>query len=448
MTDRAVEVNFDSIVGPTHHYGGLGIGNLASQEHGGDISHPRQAALEGLNKMKRVADLGVAQAVLPPHPRPDVDALRRIGFHGDDAAVLAAAQRHAPHLLAACSSASAMWAANCATVSPSADTSDARVHITPANLASQYHRSLEPPITATILKRIFKDEQMFVHHGPLPSAVGLGDEGAANHSRICARHSGPGVGLFACGTDCEHHTTRRFTARQSRAASEAVARLHGLDTAATVTARVHADAIDAGVFHLDVIAVGNQNVLLYHELAFADTSHTIDELRRAFAACCDGDLIPIEITTSELTLDEAVATYLFNSQLLTVPSGRMAMIVADDCEHHPRAQAVLDQIVASDNPIDDVHFVNVRQSMRNGGGPACLRWRVVLTEPQFAALHSGVLFNDQLYAQLCNWVRAHYRETLGPDDMADPHLVNENRTALDELTQILQIGSLYPFQMA
>ncbi|MAE60135.1 MAG: N-succinylarginine dihydrolase [Planctomycetaceae bacterium] len=451
MTDPATEINFDSIVGPTHHYGGLGAGNLASQRHGGNISHPKRAALEGLAKMKLVADLGVHQAVLPPHPRPDVDALRRLGFHGDDANVLATAHRHAPNLLAAAASASAMWAANSATVSPSPDTTDRRVHITPANLTSQLHRALETQTTAKILRAIFHDQNTFIHHAPLPATRQFGDEGAANHTRLCAAHGSPGIELFACGSDDDSPhapAPQRFTPRQTHAASQAVARLHALRSTATLTARVHPNAIDAGVFHLDVIAVGNLNVFLYRERAFADTSSTIDQLRRTFAACCDDDLIPIEITSGQLTLDEAVSTYLFNSQLLSLPSGRMAMVVADDCEQHPRARAALEHIVASHNPIDDVHFVNVRQSMRNGGGPACLRLRVVLTESQRAAMHPGILFTNGLYEQLLTWVNKHYRDQLGPDDLADPRLLVECRAALDELTQLLQLGSIYRFQLA
>src|SRR5882724_7204352 len=163
----AVEVNFDGLVGPTHHYGGLGPGNLASARHRGLVSNPRAAALEGLAKMKVLMDLGVRQAVLPPHERPDVAALRRLGFEGSDGDVLAKAFRQAPELLSACASASAMWAANAATVSPAADTTDGRIHFTPANFPTELHRALEPPTTAGILQKIFADPTHFAHHAPL-----------------------------------------------------------------------------------------------------------------------------------------------------------------------------------------------------------------------------------------------------------------------------------------
>src|SRR5207248_4434793 len=133
-----IEVNFAGLPGPTHNYSGLAEGNLASERHRSRVSNPRQAALQGLAKMKALADRGFAQAVLPPHERPDMAALRAVGFAGDDSAMLRSAAKAAPQLLAACSSAAAMWVANAATVSPSTDTADARVHFTPANLVSHF----------------------------------------------------------------------------------------------------------------------------------------------------------------------------------------------------------------------------------------------------------------------------------------------------------------------
>src|SRR4051812_47984080 len=128
------EYNFDGLIGPTHNYAGLSPGNLASQHHGGQPSQPREAALQGLEKMRFVSELGVGQAVLPPQPRPSLRTLRSLGFTGSDEEVITRAARDAEHLLRLTSSASAMWTANAATVAPSADTADGRVHLTPANL--------------------------------------------------------------------------------------------------------------------------------------------------------------------------------------------------------------------------------------------------------------------------------------------------------------------------
>jgi len=115
---KSPELNLDGIVGPTHNYAGLSWGNLASQKHKLSVSNPRQAALEGLAKMKFLADMGIPQAVLPPHQRPHLPTLRSLGYSGSDAEILAKAHQDNPVLLSACCSASAMWSANAATVSP------------------------------------------------------------------------------------------------------------------------------------------------------------------------------------------------------------------------------------------------------------------------------------------------------------------------------------------
>ncbi|HVO87171.1 MAG TPA: N-succinylarginine dihydrolase, partial [Casimicrobiaceae bacterium] len=109
---RMLDTNFDGLPGPTHNYAGLAAGNLASARHAGRASNPREAALQGLAKMRALARRGHAQAVLPPHERPYIPLLRNLGFGGDDNAVLARAAREAPHLLAASASAAAMWVAN------------------------------------------------------------------------------------------------------------------------------------------------------------------------------------------------------------------------------------------------------------------------------------------------------------------------------------------------
>ena len=223
MSERALEANFDGLVGPTHNYSGLAPGNLAATAHAMQPSNPRAAALQGLAKMQALADLGFAQGVLPPHERPNIAALRALGFTGDDAAVIRRAGRQAPHLLSACSSAAAMWVANAATVSPAADTRDGRVHFTPANLASSFHRALEAPATALILRAIFADPAHFAHHDALPAAPQLGDEGAANHARLGGGYAEAGVELFVYGRD--GYDASRPAPRRMSASSEAEWRL-------------------------------------------------------------------------------------------------------------------------------------------------------------------------------------------------------------------------------
>jgi succinylarginine dihydrolase len=450
MKTKAFEVNFDGLVGPTHNYAGLSYGNVASMEHGLTVSNPKAAVFQGLDKMKLLSDMGLVQGVLPPHDRPDIRTLRRLGFRGSDAQILSSAARESPFLLAACYSASSMWAANAATVSPSADTADGLVHFTPANLVSQFHRSLEPEFTTLLLKAIFNDETAFVHHPALPAAVHTSDEGAANHARLCSSHEKRGIELFVYGRKSFERADSRpqvFPARQTLEASSAIARLHRLDPSKTVFARQNPAAVDAGVFHNDVISVGNGNVFLYHSQTFADTESVISKLRSTFRDSCHGELVAIEVSPHQVSVSEAVGTYLFNSQLVTLPDESMCLIAPIECSENKKTDHLLQQVIAhAGNPIRHLHYIDTHQSMKNGGGPACLRLRVVLTEEEKALAHQGTYLTDTLYSDLRTWADRFYRDRIEPRDLADPALAEESKTALDALTQLLDLGSLYSFQ--
>ena len=266
----ANEINFDGIVGPTHNYAGLSWGNVASMKSKLSTSNPRQAALEGLDKMKFLADLGVKQAILPPHERPHLPTLRRLGYSGSDADLLLAVKKSDPTLLAAVSSSSAMWAANAATISPSADSADGKVHFTPANLISTFHRSLEAETTSLVLKRICADESRFAHHDPVAAVcTRYADEGAANHTRLWSSSSRAGIQIFTYGRDgAEQSGGTKFPARQTFQASQAISRLHMLNPPSVMFFKQTPRAIDAGAFHNDVVAVGHRDVLLIHEHAW------------------------------------------------------------------------------------------------------------------------------------------------------------------------------------
>lgn len=442
---KAREVNFDGLVGPTHNYSGLAVGNLASQRSMHAVSNPKAAAKQGLRKMKILHDLGVPQGVLPPQERPAVDVLRRLGFTGRDEYVLHTAQVHEPELLAACCSASSMWAANAATVCPSADSADGKVHFTPANLRSNFHRAIEAPTTARVLKAIFEDPKRFVHHSALPAVELFGDEGAANHTRLCGGYGELGLHLFVYGKralDRNESAVGRHPARQTLEASQAVARLHHLDAARTLFAQQSPSAIDAGVFHNDVIGVGNQHLFIFHEQAFVHQNELKRELETKFGP----QLRLIEVAAADITLEESVATYLFNSQLVTLPGGKMALIVPQECKDTARVWAYL-QKLADDHPlIERVDAVDVRQSMKNGGGPACLRLRVILTDNEIQSINRSTLLDDGLFERLNVWIDRHYRDRLDEADLGDPLLLEESRAALDELSQLLRLGSIYPFQ--
>jgi succinylarginine dihydrolase len=409
-------------------------------------SSPKQAAKQGLKKMKALADLGMVQGVLAPQERPDIASLRRLGFGGTDAHVLAMAAKQAPAIFQACCSASSMWTANAATVSPSADTNDGKIHFTPANLTNKYHRSLEPQVTGRILQATFANKTHFSHHSHLPDNEHFGDEGAANHTRLCSDYGKTGLEIFVYGRhafDASKPAPKKFPARQTLEASQAIVRLHGLNDDNVVYVQQNPDLIDQGVFHNDVIAVGNQNVLFYHEQAFYQSSQATNEIQRKFVG---SDLHLICVKSDEVSVQDAIKSYLFNTQIITLANGNMAIIAPTNCQENPAVATYLENLVKQNTPIKLVYYHDVKESMRNGGGPACLRLRVAMTEQEYAVVNQSTLINDTQFERLNCWIDTHYRDILHVKDLSDPQLLIESRTALDELTQLLQIGSVYPFQ--
>ena len=351
------------MVGPTHNYAGLSSDNIASQLNINASSNPKLAALQGLQKMKLLHDLGVMQAILPPHPKPDGNNF----------------------------SASSMWAANAATVTASCDSLDRKVHITPANLISNVHRSFEAKHNYNNFNKIFADKSKFVVHKPIAEYP---DEGAANHTRICNNYNEPGINIF----------TYSKAGRQSFQALEIIAETHRLDPDKTIFVEQNTEVISKGVFHNDVIAVGNKNVFLYHELAYADNLQL-------------NNIYLIKISNNNLTIQEAVQSYLFNSQIVTLPNNDMALIAPMEAKLLPRANKVVANIINGDNPIKSVHYIDCKQSMLNGGGPACLRLRVVLTDAEKQALQGNIIFSNKLYNELVNYVEKYYPETYRTDNI-------------------------------
>lgn len=444
------EVNFDGLVGPTFHFGGIAFGNLASQRNEGRSSNPRQAALQGLSKMRALHDLGVPQGVFPPHYRPDLSLARRLGFEGSDPVILDKLLKSAPDTLATCYSSSAMWTANAATVCPSQDSLDGRVHFTPANLQSQLHRSIEPDFTEQYLKVIFAPEDTFITHTALPPSAAMGDEGAANHTRFTPQYGQSGIQLFVYGESTRRKDTprpHRFPARQTLEACEAVARLHKLNPERTLFAQQNPAAIDLGVFHNDVISVGDRDIFFFHEDAFIDTQNVINSLSRCFEKYFEAPLRLVQVPRQTLDIKTCVSTYLFNSQIVLTADKQTTLIAPKECYDNPKVSAYINQLIDDPQaPIDAVSYQEVRQSMSGGGGPACLRLRVVLTQQELQQIKPTVLFSDSLEQQLINWIQKHYRTDLSTRDLADSQLIGEIQTAFDELTQILDLGNIYPFQ--
>ena len=411
------EINFDGIVGPTHNYAGLSLGNLASSRNAGEVSQPRAAALQGIEKMRATLALGLAQGLLVPHPRPDRAWLSELGTSIEEVDEVLAANAM---------SASAMWAANAATVSPGADTTDGRCHLTVANLRSMPHRSHEWPATLAQLRIAFSSEHFRVH-SPVPPA--FGDEGAANHMRLTSAHGEPGVEVFVFGV-----SGGGFPARQHFEASKAVARLNKVDPDRVLFAQQSEEAIAAGAFHNDVVAVANERVLFAHELAFADKA----ALLAALEARVPG-FEYVEVPAVEVPLDDAIRSYLFNAQLVTTPDEQPTLIVPTEARDTPAVWRWIERHVAGNGPIRNVEVVDVRQSMANGGGPACLRLRVVADE---AAVDPRFIVDVSKLDELAKVIEDHWPEEIHHSDLQQPTLIADVERARARLLDALNLSEL------
>ncbi len=416
-TSALVEINFDGIVGPSHNYAGLSLGNIASASHKGDPSYPRAAALQGIAKMRGNMARGLAQGFLLPLPRPNGVLLHEL-----------AVDETAPRqLYAAAWSASSMWTANAAAVSPAPDTADGRCHLTPANLVTMVHRAQEWRDTKAQLDIAFADTAHFKVHDAIPPS--FGDEGAANHMRLCEGHGSPGVEIFVYGKP-----GGRFPARQHEQASRAVARLHGLDPARCIFVEQNPAAIEAGAFHNDVVAVANERVLFTHARAFADQHDSYEAILGAFPA-----MQLVEVPEEAVTLAEAIRTYLFNAQLLTLPDGTMALVVPEECRESESVWAWCQAMLAGNGPIRQVIPVDVRQSMANGGGPACLRLRVV-ADP--ATVDQRFLLDEMKAQRIESVIVEMWPEQIGPADLGSESLARNVIEAREALLSVLSLDEL------
>jgi succinylarginine dihydrolase len=420
-----VEINFDGLVGPTHNYAGLSEGNLASQTHAGRTAHPRQAALQGLSKMRTLIRMGVPQGFLPPPLRPVAEPLRRAGFRGVDREVLGEAAQIDPALFRASCSAASMWRANAATVIAAEDAFDARIHLVVANLAAMLHRSMEADDTFALLTQVFSDPRHFQVHPPLPASH-FADEGAANHMRLSQAHGARGLNLFV------HGPARAGThpVRQSRRASQSLARLCA-DPGRAALIEQSSAAVEAGAFHNDVVAVSNLDVMLAHPEAFTD----FDAMRAAVESGMDGAKV---VAVEGLSLGDAVSSYLFNSQIVSLPDGGMALVLPVEVRENAAAHKALDAALGQTDEVRKVVFVEVRESMRNGGGPACLRLRVPVDASARAAIHPGYLLTESRLDALERIVEAHWPLTVTPADLVDPAMWETARAADAALTHFIR----------
>jgi len=434
------EINFDGLIGPTHNYAGLSQGNLASQKHLNKTSNPKAAALQGLDKMRLIMDQGIPQGFFLPHERPYLKILRDLGFGGTDKEVINQAAKKNPALLKNVYSASSMWAANAATFSPSIDSYDQNIHITPANLNSMFHRTIEHEFTKTQLELMFGGVAKV--HDPIKNISWYGDEGAANHLRVSAQHLKPGFQIFVYGSSAfEIH--RGIIARQAEEISQAVSTQHQLDPERVLFLRQNKQAINSGSFHNDIVSLANEEVFIFHQEAFTDRI----ELERVLHQLKDHvkGFHPIEILSKDISLDDLVSSYLLNSQLITVKNNEMMMLLPEEVQNHGNCMKWLEEIKSS-SPIKRFEFVDIHQSMMNGGGPACLRFKAVVNSDELDKINKKFLLSPEKLINLRALVSEHYRDRINPDDLLDIKFMEESYLFLDELTQLLGIGSIYSFQ--
>jgi succinylarginine dihydrolase len=248
--------------------------------------------------------------------------------------------------------------------------------------------------------------------------------------RLCEAHAEAGVEVFVYG-----RSGGRFPARQHEQASRAIARLHGLDPDRIVFIEQNPAAIAAGAFHNDVVAVANERVLFTHAEAFADQEGAYEAIRFAFPG-----LEVVEVPSSAVSLEEAIRTYLFNAQLVTLPDRSMALIVPSECSDSREVSAWLDAMLAGNGPIRQVFPVDVRQSMANGGGPACLRLRVV-ADP--ATVDPRFLLDERKADLLETVISARWPEQIDPANVGSEALaatVTQARLALLDALGLAELG--------
>ncbi len=384
--------------------------------------------------MKLIADLGITQLVLPPHPRPHMDSLRRLGFSGTDEEIISYAYKYFPDVLLQCSSSSFMWTANSATVAPSSDSEDKKVHITPANLASYLHRKIEVDYTQEMLRKVFANDRYFVHHSPIPSTMQLLDEGSANHIRFSSGKKGLHLFVYGKKDAAKSQAPKRFPARQTLEACQALKHLHKLSDEMCVLAQQNPKAIDSGVFHNDVISTGHEDLFFYHEDAFVHTDRVVQELQKKAMRLFGKKLRCMRISRKDLSLEDAVRSYFFNSQIVT-SHGKIIWIAPEECLHIPKAKKLVEKLEG----VDKVLYISLSESMKNGGGPACLRMRLMLTQRELQSIHQGVILNDALYTKLKRVIETYYPERFYLQDLLDPKKVRDFHTTHKQVIRLLQL---------
>jgi succinylarginine dihydrolase len=383
-----------------------------------------------LDKMRIVAERGAHQYLLPPQPRPDLAFLESLGFDPPLDAALAQTFDQAPDVLSAAMSCSAMWTANAATVCPVVDSRDGRLTLVTANLQSSLHRAIESAQTTNDLKQLLGTLAK-VRPAVLGGAA-MRDEGAANHMRLGNSTASPGIHLFVYGDGDPR--PQEFWPRQTLAACQAVCRRLGIARDQAFFLKQHPDAIDAGAFHNDVVATSHQGLLIHHQTAYLTDPQTWPSIARRYRDVCGQSLRRIEVAEQTLSLADAVQTYLFNSQIISSPEPATPPILI--CPRQVQEHAAAERLVGrwlADGLFSEAHFVELRQSMAGGGGPACLRLRIPLQEDRVGLLPEAMRWTAELDDQLRQWIDRDYPRRLCLADLVDAQRVEGWRRLTDEM---------------
>jgi len=403
-----LQLNISELPGPTFMYSGLSADNVASLNNKHLAANPLKFALLSLQRMRLLLEEGVHQVIFPPHRRPDLQALGYCGFTGDMGHMIGSADKFSRGYLESLLAASSVWTANAATVTPSADSEDGKVHITTANLNSHFHRSIEASQTHAKLARVFADDNFFALHQALPSHNRFSDEGAANHMRFHVEGENRGLNVFVYGNDPDN--PGYMQGRQSLWASKAICQLHALSSTQVWLQKQSKEAISRGIFHNDIISMNSHDLLVFHQQAYENHESLIEKLT-ALGICC------VEIKAEEFSLEHALKTYFFNSEFIKGKDGSQVLVMSEKCQHDAKVHAQLERIQTAYNKEIKTIYVDLDDSLKNGGGPACLRLRVQLNQEQFSAIPSKFLLTQNKLNALQEVVTRFYRESLSYEDV-------------------------------
>ena len=175
--------------------------------------------------------------------------------------------------------------------------------------------------------------------------------------------------------------------------------------------------------------------MLIHERAWENQAATLHRIRARVP-----DLRVFQVSSRDLSLEQAVTSYLFNSQLLETSDGWLLNAPIECADG--AARMVVDRL-ERDGFVDRVRFNDLRQSMDGGGGPACLRLRLPLTEDEFRLLPETLMMTEERVEKLRSWVKKWYPSILRIEDLADAGFARRARKCSQALVEVLGCDRRY-----